>query len=278
MSISNILLHASAEHVDPHRGPAAYAISLATTFGAHLTSLVFELDIYSPSGAYGRSIAAEARALVEARNHEALAGAARLREAAAEAKLSADIITTRSYAYGVPEIVADHARLSDVTVAGMDPSGPLSEHGIAEHVLFQSGRPLIVVPAEHLGGFACERIVVAWDFGRTSARALADAAPFLARATEVTIVTFGDDKRIDTSLTGDHVVAALLRRGVAARFEQVARGSATIDAALLSQARRRKADLLVMGGYGHSRFREFILGGATRGVLQTATLPVLLSH
>jgi nucleotide-binding universal stress UspA family protein len=280
VTIGNVLLHAAAETVDAERGPAAYALGLAAAFRAHLTALVLEVDVYTPSSAYApaRALAAEARAAVEARNRGAAARAARLRERAARDGLSAEVVTDRSYAYGVPEVAADHARLHDVTVAGVDESGLLSERAVAEHVLFASGRPLIVVPGDREGGFACGRVVVAWDFGRAAARALADAAPFLARAAEVSVVTLADDKRVDTSLTGGHVVAALARRGVAARFEEVRRGSAAIGDALLGCARERNADLLVMGGYGHSRLRELVLGGATRGVLGSASLPVLMSH
>lgn len=278
MMIGSILLHVSAENLDPKLGAGAYALSLARTFGAHLTVLAFELDIYSPTGAYGRAMAAEARAAVEARNQDAVARAGRFREAAAAAGVTAEVITDRSYAYGVPEVVADFARINDITVAGIDQSGLLSERGVAEYVLFESGHPVIVVPRGHADGFACERLVVAWDFGRTSARALADAAPFLERAREVSVVTFAGDKPIDTRLSSDQLVMALDRRGIAARFEEAQRGASSIDAALLEYAGGKRADLLVMGGYGHSRFREFVLGGATRGVLLSASLPVLLSH
>ena len=92
------------------------------------------------------------------------------------------------------------------------------------------------------------------------------------------MVAFGDDKEMDSSLTRDDVLTALEHRGIQARYEQAERGDLDIAAAINAFAASAEADLLVMGGYGHSRFREFVLGGATRVVLQAPALPTLLSH
>ena len=92
------------------------------------------------------------------------------------------------------------------------------------------------------------------------------------------MVAFGDDKEMESSLTRDDVLTALKHRGVQARYEQAERGERDIASAINAFASGLAADLLVMGGYGHSRFREFVLGGATRGMLQAPALPTLLSH
>jgi nucleotide-binding universal stress UspA family protein len=277
VSIETVLLHASAESLDPKAGPAAYAFGLAAAFGAHLTAFVFELEIYSPSGSYHGALAAEGRAAVERRNRDALAKAEALRRAAADAAISADVITARAHAHDVPALVAGRARLHDLSVMGVDPLGPLSERMVAEYVLFQSGRPMIAVPRE-APGFAAERILVAWDFTPPAARAIADAMPFLERAAEVWIVTFANEKKIETALTADDLAAMLERHGIEATYETVPHTAPDISRSILDYAGQVEADMLVMGGYGHSRFREFVLGGATRGVLGAATLPVLMSH
>lgn len=278
MTIGNLLLHASAENIDPGRGPAAWALGLAAEAGAQLTALVFELDVVMPRSAYGRQIVADSRAAVEARNRDAAERAARLRAAAEKAGVDARVVTDRSFAYGVPEIVADHSRLHDLVVSGVDQTGLLSERSIAEHLLFEAGRPVVVVPNDHPAAFRCDRITVAWDWGRAAARALGDAMPLLRRAGEVTVVVFQDEKQFDTSLGEEQLLAALERRGVRARFAPAERGGKPIGEALCAFALDRGSDLLVMGGYGHSRLRQFVLGGATRAVLDGPGLPTLLSH
>jgi hypothetical protein len=154
MTISNVLLSAAAGRLDVERGPAAYALGLAASFRAHLTGVVFEPDVYAPA-VLDPAAAAEAREAAEARRRATAACADKLREAASRVGVSVEVVTDDVLAYGIPAGVADHARLNDVTVAGVDPSGLLSEREIAEHVLFASGRPLIIVPADQRRGFAC---------------------------------------------------------------------------------------------------------------------------
>lgn len=276
--MKTILLHSAAETCEPGQGPVFYATTLAATFDAYLTALIFQLDVIMPRSAYGQRITSQARQELAGRNADCRERAQLVRGLCDREGVGVDVITDRSYAYTVPEVVAAHARLRDVTVAGVDERGFLSEHAISEYVLFQSGRPLIVVPASHSAPFRCDTIMVAWDFGRTAARALSDALPLLRRASEVILVAIGDEKQMDTSLTGADVVTALERRGVRSRFELAEQGSDSIDEAINSCAVRLGADLLVMGGYGHSRFREFVLGGATRGILRSPALPTFLSH
>jgi nucleotide-binding universal stress UspA family protein len=278
MSIRNVLLHASAENTDTEKGAAAWALGLAGSFQAKLTALVYQLDVVMPRSAYGRQIVADSRTELENRNREAIACAERLRSAARQKELDADIITDRSFAYGVPEIVADRARLHDIVVSGVEHTGILNERSIAEHLIFEAGRPVVVVPGDYEAPFRCESIVVAWDWGRTAARALGDAMPLLRRAEEVRILSFRDEKQFDTSLGEEDLLKALEKRGVSARFENAERGGKPIGEAMSTAALDLGADLLVMGGYGHSRLRQFVLGGATRATLDGPGLPTLLSH
>lgn len=107
---------------------------------------------------------------------------------------------------------------------------------------------------------------------------MSDALPLLRRAAEVTLVMFGDDKEFLSSVGREQVLGALRKRGVSASFRQLERGSQSIGDAINGAALDLKAELLVMGGYGHSRFRDFVLGGATRAILKSPAMPTLISH
>lgn len=278
MTFKSILLHVAAETSEPEAGPGGYALKLAETFRAELTALIYELDVVLPKSVYGRRITADAQAALAVRNSDVQERARLLSEAAARAGVKLELRTERSFAYTIPEIVAEQARLHDLTVSGVDDRGLLSEHAIAEYVLFQSGHPLVVVPASHSAALCLETIVVAWDYSRVAARAMTDALPLLRKGREIIIAAFGDDKEMESSLAREDVISSLRSRGVNARYQQAERGDRAISEAINTLCVEQGANLLVMGAYGHSRFREFILGGATRGVLEKPALPTFLSH
>lgn len=276
MSIQSVFLFKPVETFKPLKGSSAYAIQLSSALSAKLTALVLELDVVTPKS--WTNIDDGPNAEPQTYTATAPSVAETLRLATHEAGIPSKFITEHSHAQTVPTVIVDLARIADISVTGIDGSGLLSELMLAESILFQSGRPLIVVPHHYDQAYKCDHIVVAWDFGRNAARALGDALPFLHRAKSVSIITFGDDKELESSLTGDDLVASLAERGIDARYERVDRGGKSIDAALNDLALAQKADLMVMGGYGHSRFREFVLGGATRGILRNLVVPTLLSH
>lgn len=276
MTVDTIFLHAGSETCVPSRGAAYYALGLARSFDAHLEALVLDLDVVTPGSLRARPAMADSRA--ERSDREACSAAEDLRDAARGLGVDATVITERSHVHSAPEIAVDHARLADIAVAGVLGEGLLSERIVAEALIFQSGRPVIVVPDDHRADFRAERIVIAWDFSRFAARALSDALAFLHRASDVTLVSFGDDKDITSSTTPDDVVAALRRRDIKATYRQTERGGRNIGEAINAATVDLKADLLVMGGFGHSRFRDFILGGATRSILAAPRVPSLISH
>ena len=153
----------------------------------------------------------------------------------------------------------------------------VSGHDLAQSLLFGSGRPVLLVPA----GTAAARVdhvAVAWDESRAAARALGDALSLLSRSVRVSVLTVGDEKALQDSAMSESLAAALARRGYETEAVDLALGGQDISAALQAAARAQGAQLLVMGGFGHSRLREFILGGATMGVFKEMRLPVLLSH
>ncbi len=142
------------------------------------------------------------------------------------------------------------------------------------------GRPVLVVP--YAGRFeACgRRVLVAWNASRAATRAVNDAMPLLAGAETVTVLCVDpdEDRRAHGDVPGADVAVHLARHGVKARVESTASGGIGVGNAVLSRASDIGADLLVMGAYGHTRVRELLLGGATRTILESMTVPVLLSH
>lgn len=150
-------------------------------------------------------------------------------------------------------------------------------HDLAQSLLFGAGRPVLLVPAGTAAA-RVERIAVAWDESRAAARALGDALPLLSRGVRISVLTVGDEKALQDSAISESLAAALARRGYETEAVDLALGGRSIAAALQAGAKAQGAQLLVMGGFGHSRLRQFILGGATTEIFRDMTLPVLISH
>ncbi len=149
-----------------------------------------------------------------------------------------------------------------------------------EHVAFASGRPVLVVPYaghfESVGG----RVLIGWNATREAARAVNDAMPLLAIADAVTVLTIDPRAGPDAhgELPGADISLHLARHGVKADIERTVSADIPVGDVLLSRAADLGAELLVTGAYGHSRVRELLLGGATRALLRSMTVPVLMSH
>jgi nucleotide-binding universal stress UspA family protein len=168
------------------------------------------------------------------------------------------------------------ARYFDATILQQPDPTDTDGSGVIEAVLFGSGRPVLIVPyipvSPRLG-----TVVIAWDQGRPAARAVADALPLLALADRVEIVSVTDAGG-GTPLPGENMARHLAQHGIEADVAGFPRGEAGVANTLLSHAADVDAGLIVMGGYGHSRLREIVLGGTTRTILRTMTVPVLMAH
>jgi nucleotide-binding universal stress UspA family protein len=184
----------------------------------------------------------------------------------------------------VSPVMALHARYSDLSVITQpEPGQWLDEQSplLAPELLLHSGRPLLMLPAvgeppQSLGS----RVLVGWDGSREAARALADALPLLERAASVQVAVFEAPRASDGrhgALPGADIGQWLARHGVNVEVQHLVTEVAVGDA-LLSHAYDWQADLIVVGGYGHSRFRETMLGGVTRTLLRSSPVPVLMSH
>jgi nucleotide-binding universal stress UspA family protein len=178
---------------------------------------------------------------------------------------------------------AVHARYADLAILGqLDPDSgePDMIRPRPEQVALASGRPILVVP--YAGNFPDlgRRVVIGWNASREAARAVNDAMPLLTAAEIVSILTIDprEGPRAHGELPGADISLHLARHGVKAEIERTVSADLPVGEALLSRAADLGADLLVMGAYGHSRARELLLGGATRSLLRSMTLPVLMSH
>ena len=179
----------------------------------------------------------------------------------------------------VPNLFIEYAMLRDFTIVPV-PVGELVDQWYAEAIIFGSGRPTLILPhiRKRAGAFALDTVAVAWDFSRTAARAVADALPILEKAKHVSVVTVTNEKVIDTKRSGVELAKHLARHGVDVVLDTVDAADRGIGEVLEAYVTSRNADVLVMGAYGHSRIREFILGGATRSMLSQPPLPIFFSH
>jgi len=147
---------------------------------------------------------------------------------------------------------------------------------IIESLLFQSGRPVFLFPASNFSG-RIDTVAIAWDGGPSAARALSGARVLMQSATKAIVISIMDDKPIDEAAR-DRFGTALRAAGFQVDLVSVERRETTAGNAIQDAAAERRADLLVAGAYGHSKFREFILGGVTRDLLSNLELPAVLSH
>jgi nucleotide-binding universal stress UspA family protein len=262
----------------PQDYAAEYAASVAATFSAYVAGISFLYEPVIPDGTLG-GVPIDLIELQREENSKAAKDAVgRFEAAVKQAGISGETRILDATFGGAATLFAQIARRFDLAVVGQ----AQREHGASddlmiEGALFESGRPLVVVPYIQRRGLTLERVLVCWDGGRTAARAVGDAMPFLERAKAVDIVIVAEERKND-EITGTTMSEHLARHGVAAQVKRMARGDIAIEDVILSYAADSGADFMVMGGYGHSRLREFILGGVTRGILASMTVPVLMSH
>jgi nucleotide-binding universal stress UspA family protein len=284
MSYKTILVHLNDEHRLP--GLLAAAIGIAKSESAHLVGLSVLPPIIIIPGIEGDGGTViddhrEAYRGAMVRMHSAFAAAVQKDPGLSHEWVELDCENENPL--GIAGTVAvKAARCADLVIAARDnPSWSLSGHlDLAEPLVLESGRPVLVIPGTSSSQAVPKRIVVAWNGRREAARAAFDALPFLQKAEAVNVVWIDHERdNIDAKdRAGMDLCAALARHGV--RCEASTRPSSRGDAgaALLATVDALDADLLVMGCYGHSRLREMILGGASRHVLQHARVPVLMSH
>jgi nucleotide-binding universal stress UspA family protein len=256
-----------------------YAIAIAGMFGAHVAGVAFSYDPVIPPtimGGVPASFIDAQRAESDKAANDALA---KFDEAARRAGVSAESRTLSASLAGAADRFGAIARRFDLSVVGQaEPDTVAPEELIVEGALFSSGRPVLVVPYIQKDGPRFDRVMVCWDASRNAARAVADAMPLLARAKAVDVVIVANERAKSDEIPGADIGQHLARHGMKVDVKRIVATDTDVANTILSHAADTGADFMVMGGYGHSRLREFILGGATRGILASMTLPTLMSH
>jgi nucleotide-binding universal stress UspA family protein len=279
MSFKTVLVHCADERrVGRLLGPS---VALARRLGAHLTALsVLPPVLVDPAltpGGVATVIDSHRKAYAEDQ--------ARMKsdfdKSVRAAGISAEWIEDDAERGSVWRKVVDYGRSADLIVASQADTGWAYSHLVEApaDLVLQSGRPVLFIPnaGDHVD--LGRRVLVAWNGRREAARAAHDAMPLLETAQEVDVLWInpGADKG-SQDLPGADLCTALARHGVKCEAAAIDRPGAPVGETLLARARHTHRDLVVMGCYGHSRFREFILGGATREVLSGMEVPVLMSH
>ncbi|MFO1068709.1 MAG: universal stress protein [Geminicoccaceae bacterium] len=261
---------------------ARLASRLAAIWSAHLTAVAFVADPVLPA-ALGVSIPSDLlEAQAAAGRDVGKASLARVAAIAAEAGVAIEARLETGAVDSMPGRLARMARHADLTIIGQpDPAASGVDDTLkVEAAFLDSGRPALVVP--YIGAAAAlpAHVLVCWDGSREAARAVGDAMPFLKPAERVTVLVVDAGKLQPAvgELPGADIGRHLARHGVTAEIRSVASGGLGIGDTILTEASDARADLVVMGGYGHSRLRELVLGGATRHLLAHMTVPVLLAH
>ncbi len=272
MSIKSLLVHVEASH--RARQELAPVLGLARDQQAKVTGL-FPIAGLEPIAAfYGERSAAYRTRLAEAQT--GLQDTERwFLEEAKKQSVEADWLTGEGDAASVTTMAS---RYFDLTIAARDAPSETIGWNVVEEVLLSGGRPCLALPPGYDKAFG-SRVLVGWTASRESSRALATALPILQRAAAVTVLIGPPrDRFAGVRAAPDLDIAAFLKRhSIAAEIAGLDIADASAGRGLLEEAARRQADLLVMGAYGRSWAREWLLGGATRHVLHHATMPVLMS-
>ena len=284
MSLKDLLVH-----VDGTRGHEArlwIAAELARRSEAHLSGL-FVIEPVNLAGSFspaGADVAqAEVLQVIQERHEKARRALAERLGATFRARIDdAGVLGEWRVVQGDPgERVTLHGRYADLVIVGQsDPDAPSFGSAVPEEALLGCGRPVLVVPyigAERAVG---ERVLVAWNASREAARAVNDAIPIIAPGGRVTVLAINPARGIagESDLPAADIAHHLARHGIRAEASHTVADDVGVGDIILSRAADIGADLIVMGGYGHSRAREFVLGGATRALLGHMTVPVLFSH
>jgi nucleotide-binding universal stress UspA family protein len=258
---------------------SAYAVSVAQAFDAHVVGVAFIYEPVIPGSLLG-GIPTDLIEVQREENAKAAKTAVELFEAAAKtAGVSAETRLLDASMAGAADLFGRIARRFDIAVVGqVQPEQGASEELLIEGALFGSGRPVIIVPHIQKQPVKLDGILVCWDGSRPAARAIGDAMPLLTRATSIEILVVTGERDKSGEITGTNMKRHLARHGIDVEIKRIAAGNADVQSAILAHATDSGADFMVMGAYGHSRLREFILGGVTRSILRSMPVPVLMSH
>jgi nucleotide-binding universal stress UspA family protein len=263
----------------PQDVAAGYAISIAEAFDAHLCAVAFAYEPLVPPSVMGGIPAEVIDAQWAASEQAANAAIAAFEAAAKRESIAAEHRKLTASLGGAGDLFGRLARRFDLAVVGQaEPKHGPAEDLVIEGALFGSGRPVIVVPYIQKGGLKLDRVLICWDGSRPAARAIADAMPFLERSKAIDVVIVASGREKPDEIPGADMGEHLARHGLKIDVKRIVSTDIDVPNTILSYAADSGTDFIVMGGFGHSRLREFVLGGVTRGILASMTVPALMSH
>ena len=256
-----------------------FAISVADAFEAHVLGVAFVYDPVIPGSVMG-GIPPE---FIESQRRESenkvQQAIARFEQVAKRVGVAYETRTLNASIAGAADRLGHLARRFDLAIVGQpERERAATAEVVDEGVLFDSGRPVIFVPYIQKSGLKLDRVMLCWDGSRAATRAINDAMPFLEKAKQVELVIVSSKAGKANELTGADMGQHLARHGLKVEVKRITSPDIDVTSTILSYAADSSADMIVMGGYGHSRLREFILGGVTRRLLETMTVPTLMSH
>ncbi|AJA64930.1 universal stress protein [Bradyrhizobium japonicum] len=275
----DILVHIPTER--PMHAVIDGAIALAAKLNAHVDAVA--VGYIASSTAYvldgGAAVAAVFEMERERAVERAEAALAIFQSEARNAGISCTCHPLGAIPADAAGSLGEMARLHDLSIVLQpDPAQGSFDNDMPGEILFQAGGPVLFLPYTFRGSFKANRIGICWDGSRLAARAMRDAAPLLARAEEIVIITINEADAVRDEVSASHLARHLGRRGLSTRTVSLSAARADIQPTILSLAADEGLDLLVMGGYGHSRLQERFLGGVTRAMLEAMTVPTLMSH
>jgi nucleotide-binding universal stress UspA family protein len=282
MPIKDILLHLDSYPEPTPDSLVDQSIWWARFLRADVTALSFDIQIPIHSNRiadYLIELTDLARA-EEARSHDqGRKILARAADRALAANVALEPKVLRAHLYDLADHVVAAARTHDLAIIPL--AGRFDDQqSVARAVVFGSGRPSLILgqSAVNEAATGCGHAIVAWDGGASAARALGDSLPLLQQAAQVTVVVVADDKPgVDAALGAD-VVRHLRGHGVEPALRALPRDGRPAGAVIEAYAQQARADVLVMGAYGHSRAREFVLGGATEHMLHAPPCALWMAH
>lgn len=276
-NIENILIGLSVENKYEPTAAISYGLSLAKLAGARVTVYAPSLKLTLPhsfvsgivagiAASENRHVAELARTVVE-----------RISEQAGAIGVAASVSSPQLKRLKLVEEFTKETRLHDLCILDSESEAIDIDRDLIEAALLDSGRPVIVVPPGFTS-FSARHVVVAWDGSSKAARALFDALPILRIAEMVEVIQVEGEKDLSGSIPGSMLVDHLLSHKVKIIAKTILADNGDVPQAFRQYAERSAVDLIVMGGFAHSRIRQLILGGVTQALLRHCNVPLFLSH
>lgn len=278
MTYATIHLHMTPYPAPTSTGAINYACAMAKLFEATLSVSSTHLSVRAPPNWFiGAMMTSMAKELEVTTTAATAALELHLAQQVAASGISLELLAVSER---WPSQLIDNAwrgRVADACVLGLsrDTTEPRLK---VEDWLFGAGRPCFLYPDCCVQPFATETVLICWDFSRSAARTVADALPLLHNTKRVRIGIFRGEKNIPVKDAAQPLTTFLANHGIPSETDEIKLGDRTVGTAILDHARSIDANLIAMGAFGHSRLQEFILGGATKELLDKSTLPLLMSH